>query len=147
MDVAENSAESSARRYREARVITERFLRPDHRPPLARLAACLPLVLGGTTVGWKESHAAIDAERPLTPVRERELRILSEAEDMAMRVDDHRVPLRRACVEERILRPHQTAHSDRGIRPRGSETFEPPKWPRSPYGRSCSSATVFGPTG
>jgi hypothetical protein len=39
-------------------------------------------------MGGKESHRAIDTQGALAPVRERELRILGEAEDVAMRVDD-----------------------------------------------------------
>ena len=45
------------------------------RPPLARVAARLPLRLGGQPMRRKQSHAPVDAERTLPPVRQRELRV------------------------------------------------------------------------
>ena len=73
----------------EARVIAERFLGPDHGPALAREAARLPLLLARHPMRREESHAAIDAQRPLAAVLDRELRILREAEDVAVCVDVH----------------------------------------------------------
>ena len=75
----------------EPGVIAERLLRADHRPTLAREAAGLPFVLGRHPVRRKEPHAPVDAQRSLPAVLDRELRILGEAEDVAVGVDDHGV--------------------------------------------------------
>ena len=40
----------------------------------------------------EEAHAAVDAQRSLAAVLDRELRVVGEAEDVAVSVDDHGVP-------------------------------------------------------
>jgi hypothetical protein len=96
----------------------------------------------------KESHRAIDAQGALAPVRERELRILGEAEDVAMRVDDQDglrmpagcriVPSRRwleepvTCGVDLATAEPRELDSDGGVdavRPALSISDHPPRWP------------------
>ena len=96
VDGADQPAVEHLRRDREdddlveARVVAQRLGRPDHRPALAGVAARLPLVVGRHPVRRQQAHAPVDAERSLAAVLQRELRVLGEAQDVAVRVDDHR---------------------------------------------------------
>src|SRR5205085_2366853 len=78
----------------EARVVAAGLGRADQRPAGPGEPAGLPLLLGGQAVRRDAAHAAVDAQRSLAPVLDRELRVGGEAQDVTVRVDDHDAYLR-----------------------------------------------------
>src|SRR5262249_30272196 len=72
-------------------MIAARLVRADQGPPGPREPAGLPLVFGGQAVGRDAPHAPVDAQRSLTPVLHRELRVRGKAQDVTVGVDDHRL--------------------------------------------------------
>src|SRR5262245_25040098 len=74
-------------------MVAARLIRADQRPAGPGEPACLPLLLGREAVGRDAPHAPVDAQRSLTPVLDRELRVGGQAQDVAVGVDDHRSAL------------------------------------------------------